>query len=177
MKRTSFAILLFSSLGLTSCGPPEVAGGYCLDAAETADTYNLVPCSLVKQLRGEYPPMPTDSGPFNGTVKEIGWRDKWIVVRRRAHNTEGPHGWMFLKTDSKLVEGPFTDEVRAKLCAERGLSDMDLWPAADAYKLLREGQRPVKGHKCGDPLPRAGSLGRYQRRPPPGPDAADEPAA
>ena len=154
MKLVRAAIVLIPCLGLISCGPPEVTDGYCLDAAETPDTYNLVPCRLMKRLRGEYPPMPTDNGPFDGTVKEIGWREKWVVVRRRAHNTEGPHGWMFLKTDAKLVEGPFTDEIRAKLCTERGLSDLELWSAADAYKLLREGTRPAQSHRCGDPSPR-----------------------
>lgn len=92
--------------------------------------------------------MPTDNGPFGGTVEWIGWKGSWIVAKRRANTTSGVHGWMFLNVETKVIEGPMTDTDRARRCGELGLQNLVLFPAKEAYGLLIGGAVPGSRIEC-----------------------------
>jgi hypothetical protein len=107
-------------------------GGYCLDRMFGGDHYNLTACGLRAGLRGK-----TDNGPLDGTVQQIGWNKRYIVVFRRAVLRSEGDGWMILDADAEALRGPLSDaEWERERERDPALRQLAIHPVAHAWRLL-----------------------------------------
>jgi hypothetical protein len=85
-------------LGLAYKGLP---GGYYLHRWEDGKTYYLED----KRKQG------SSGGIIDGTVEEIGWNTRFILVKRQSLFKGDPDGWMLIDVINKEIRGPVGRDV------------------------------------------------------------------
>jgi hypothetical protein len=74
----------------------RILGSYRLEQWEDGATYYLV-------KRGA---ADSGGGVIEGTVIEIGWNDRYILVNRHANARSDSDGWMYIDSESGKLVGP-----------------------------------------------------------------------
>jgi hypothetical protein len=129
MKRILFAFLC--GLSLASCdldllhrGERRVAGTYELSKSESGNYY------LVREQDAD----KSGTGVVEGTVTQIGWNDKFIMVERKASFGGDKDGWMIIAITNESMVGPFTgDEVKShpEVAGIHPMPPREAWNRAD----------------------------------------------
>ncbi|HEX3069974.1 MAG TPA: hypothetical protein VHX14_15505 [Thermoanaerobaculia bacterium] len=117
-------ILSACDLDLFHKGERRVAGIYELSKSE-AGRYYL----LRQQDAGE-----SGTGVVDGTVMQIGWNNKFILVERQASFGGDKDGWMIVNVSNGTIVGPFTHE---ELKAHSEVADIHPHPPDEAWNMLR----------------------------------------
>jgi hypothetical protein len=101
-----------------------IAGKYRLVQWEDGTTYSL-------HAEGQDKP---GGGVLGGTVKRIGWNERYIIAWRFSNFRGDPDGWMIIDHQQSKMTGPFSDGGIAKRPELAGIVAMD---PAEAWEKLR----------------------------------------
>ncbi len=123
-----FLILFIINSLISGCFPfgeqeRTVVGKYRLVQWEDGTTYYLHADGLDKP----------GGGVLEGTVKQIGWDDRFIIVWRYSNFRGDPDGWMIIEHQKNTMTGPFSDEELSKHSELSGIATME---AAEAWEEL-----------------------------------------
>src|SRR5258708_6498701 len=108
MRLLTGAALLMLSAPLCGCNVDlglacrTVAGIYCLDKWEDGQSYYLND----RRGYGLGGGGKDGGGVIDGTVQQIGWTDRVILVDRQAIWGGDPNGWMVIDVRQRIVRGP-----------------------------------------------------------------------
>ncbi len=102
----------------------KVAGKYRLVQWEDGKTYYI-------HAEGQNKP---GGGLIEGTIKRIGWDERYIIVWRYSNFRGDPDGWMIIDHQQHTISGPFSDTELSKRPQMAGISTME--PAV-AWEKLR----------------------------------------
>ena len=125
MSVRPLAILLTALIGFLGVGCDQdpfsmnsrhLVGDYALRRWEDGQTYYLEDRKLGFKDGG---------GAVDGAVEKIGWNSKLIAVKRRATVERDGSGWMLVSVETKMVQGPFTDEQMQSMKEARDMTVMD----------------------------------------------------
>ena len=128
-KTKAYVLLSFIILNLISgCFPfgeqeRTVAGKYRLVQWEDGTTYYLHADGMNKP----------GGGVIEGTVKRIGWDERFIIVFRYSNFRGDPDGWMIIDHRKNTMTGPFSD---TELLKHSELSDISTMEAEEAWEKL-----------------------------------------
>ena len=78
-------------------------------------------------------------GVLGGTISQLGWTDRYIVAWRNVwlwHKVGDGVGWMIIDVTSGAIEGPLSPEEFEAHRRKKGLRDIQIYPAEDAWKRL-----------------------------------------
>lgn len=108
-------------------GYRRIEGRYYLNRWEDGKTFYIVykENGLVAENGG---------GVVDGNVTHLGWRDKFIVVKRNSMFRGDPDGWMIINSTMRTVSGPFSDYELGMRPEIKGVS---VYTAAEAWERLR----------------------------------------
>jgi hypothetical protein len=136
---TTTAIIVLGS-GLVSCigdiyvPSKTLPGQFCISQFEGV-SYQLEDCSQWIRSGAELDVL-------QGTIKDIGWNDAYIVAWRKPNRGSIAAGWMVIDLSTRKVEGPLTD---AQLAAMRhktpALANVKTLPVDEAWRQSRGSRR------------------------------------
>lgn len=98
MKYLTTAVLILSCIFLSGCNQSKrkLVDGYALERFEENGEYYLE--SHESELSG--------GGVFDGTIKEIGWNQDWILAQVTRIYRGDIDGWYALNLKTKQIIGP-----------------------------------------------------------------------
>lgn len=126
MKTLRVLSLLCLTCFLSGCGNERtIKGAFRLEQWEDGETYYLHRRSQDDSASG--------GGIIEGTVRRLGWNNRFILVDRHSNYRGDPDGWMIIDVRSEKIIGPFTD---AELRARSEASGIQTYRINEAWKKL-----------------------------------------
>ncbi len=128
MRSLHFTFLVICVAFVSGCfwfGVSErrIVGDYRLEQWEDGTTYYLIKAGAPD----------SGVGVIEGTVIEIGWNDRYILVNRHASWGGEPNGWMILDSQSGTLTGPTLNSDLRTRPEVRGIK---VYSAKDAWSKL-----------------------------------------
>jgi hypothetical protein len=108
MKHLSITVLILSCIFLSGCNQSKrkLVDGYVLERFEENGEYYLE--SSKTESDG--------GGVFDGTIKEIGWNQNWILANVTKLYHGDTNGWYALNLKTEQIIGPIQDsELKTNL--------------------------------------------------------------
>ncbi len=101
----------------------RIAGDYYILQWEDGQTYYLEDDSTLRSEPG--------GGVVGGTILEIGWKDNYIVVKRRSNFCGDADAWMIVNVRESTISGPHHE-----LPAVNEVSDIKILEPKEAWSTL-----------------------------------------